>query len=62
MTGDWRDFRPTIWSLMVAIAVALLVNPWYVAVFFVGAAIGLAARTIRMRRRAPPPPPASRRR
>jgi hypothetical protein len=50
VTGDWRDFRPTIWSVMLAVAVALLVNPWFISLFFVGAAIGLTGRTLRLRR------------
>jgi hypothetical protein len=51
MTGDWRDYRPAIWSLMVALAVGLLFNPWFVSLFFVGIAIGLGAKITRGRRR-----------
>lgn len=56
MTGDWRDWRPVIWMVMLAIAVALLVNPPYIAALFLGGAIGLAVR-IRQRRRLPPARP-----
>ena len=62
MTGDWRDFRPAIWALMLAVAVALLVNPWFVSLFFVGCAVGLAARTLRLRRAAAPRAPRAGRR
>jgi len=48
--GDWKDYRPVIWSLMAAVAVALLVNPWFVSLFLVGVAIGLGARIWRGRR------------
>jgi hypothetical protein len=58
MTGDtpfgaqgWKDYRPVIWSLMAAVAVALLVKPWFVSLFLVGFAIGLGARIWRGRRR-----------
>jgi hypothetical protein len=50
MTGDWRDYRPTIWSLMAAVAVALLVRPWFISLFLVGVAIGLGARIWRAKR------------
>ncbi len=52
MRGDWRDWRPSIWLAMLGIAVALLVNPPYVAAIFWGAAIGIALRTWQQRRRA----------
>jgi hypothetical protein len=45
----WKAYRPVIWSLMAAVAVALLVNPWFVAMFPVGVAIGLSARIWRGR-------------
>ena len=51
MTGDWRDYRPMIWSLMAAVAVALLVTPWFISLFLVGVAIGLGARIWRAKRR-----------
>ncbi len=50
MTGDWRDCRPAIWLVMLAIAVALLFTQWYVSAIPLGAAIGAAFR-IRQRRR-----------
>ena len=56
MTGDWRDYRPMIWSLMAAVAVALLVKPWFVSLFLVGFAIGLGARIWRARRSRRPSP------
>ena len=51
MNGDWRVWRPAIWLVMLGIAVALLVSPWYISAVFFGAAIGAAIR-IRQRRRA----------
>jgi hypothetical protein len=51
-TGDWRDYRPAIWLVMVGIAVMLLVNPWFIGAIFFGAAIGVAAKVHRGRRRA----------
>ena len=44
------DYRPVLWALMAAAAVALLVNPWFISLFLVGAAIGIGAR-VRQRRR-----------
>ena len=52
MTGDWRDYRPAIWSLMAALAVALLIKPWFISLFLVGVAIGLGMRIWRARRAA----------
>ncbi len=49
MTGDWRDYRPAIWLAMIAVAVMLIVNPWYFGAIPLGAAIGSALR-IRQRR------------
>jgi len=49
VTGDWRDFRPVIWLTMIALALALLVSPAYIAAFPLGAAIGVSLR-IRQRR------------
>jgi hypothetical protein len=61
MTGDTPfgasgllAYRPVLWWLMLAAAVALLVNPWFVSLFLVGMAIGLAARIRRGQRRARP--------
>lgn len=51
MNDDWRVWRPAIWLVMLGIAVALLVSPWYFSALFFGAAIGSALR-IRQRRRA----------
>ena len=42
MTGDWRDYRLAIWLAMIAVAVALLVSPWLVALPVLGGAIGVA--------------------
>jgi hypothetical protein len=56
MTRDWKVYRPMIWSLMAAVAVALLVTPWFISLFLVGVAIGLGARiwrAQRSRRRSP---------
>jgi hypothetical protein len=50
MTGDWRDWRPVIWMVMIGIAVALLVTPVYIAAVFFGGAIGTGLR-IRQRQR-----------
>ena len=50
MRGDWRDWRPAIWLVMLGAAVALVVNPPYWGAVFLGAAIGAAIR-IRQRRR-----------
>ena len=54
MTGDWRDFRPAIWLVMLGIAVILLVKPWFLGAIFFGGAIGIAAKVYRGRRRARP--------
>jgi hypothetical protein len=51
VTGDWRDWRPAIWLTMLGIAVALLVNPWYLSALLFGAAIGAAFRIQQRRRR-----------
>lgn len=51
MNGDWRVWRPAIWLVMLGIAVALLVSPWYISAVFFGAAIGSVIR-IRQRQRA----------
>jgi len=53
-TGDWRDFRPAIWLVMLGIAALLLFKPWLIAVAFFGAAIGVAIKVYRGRRRARP--------
>jgi hypothetical protein len=47
----WKVYRPVIWALMAAVAVALLVNPWFVSMFLVGVAIGLGARIWRGQQR-----------
>jgi hypothetical protein len=52
MTGDWRDWRPAIWLVMLGIAVMLLVKPWYLGAVFLGAAVGAALRIRQRRRRA----------
>ena len=52
MRGDWKDWRPAIWLAMLGVAVALLVNPWYIAAIPFGAAIGAAIRIQQRRRRA----------
>jgi hypothetical protein len=51
-TGDWRDYRPAIWMVMLGIAVVLVVKPWFIGAIFFGAAIGIAAKVYRGRRRA----------
>lgn len=51
MTGDWRDYRPAIWLTMAAIAIALLVSPWLVALPVLGGAIGYAASVPKRRAR-----------
>ena len=60
MRGDWKDWRPAIWLAMLGVAVALLVNPWYIAAIPFGAAIGAAIRIQQRRRRAAAPPAGSR--
>jgi hypothetical protein len=52
MNDDWKIWRPAIWLTMIAIAVALLVNPWYFAAIPLGMAIGVGIRTQQQRRRA----------
>ena len=52
MTGDWRDWRPAIWLMMIGIAVLLLVSPFWIGALFFGAAIGAAIRINQRRRRA----------
>lgn len=52
MTGDWRDWRPAIWLVMLGIAVMLLVAPWYLGAIFLGAALGASIRIGQRRRRA----------
>ena len=51
MTNDWRVFRPAIWLAMLGIAVILVLNPPYIGVGVVGAAIGVGLRIERRRRR-----------
>jgi hypothetical protein len=51
VTTDWRAFRPAIWLAMLGIALMLLVNPPYIGVAVLGAAIGIAARVQTRRRR-----------
>lgn len=51
MTGDWRDFRPAIWLVMLGIAVMLLIAPFWYGAIFIGAAIGAAIRIQQRRRR-----------
>ena len=51
MNADWRIYRPAIWSLMLALAVALVVKPWFLSLFLVGIAIGMVAKTWRIQRR-----------
>jgi hypothetical protein len=50
MTEDWKRWRPAIWLAMLGIAIALVINPPYIGVIFIGAAIGAAIR-IRQRQR-----------
>jgi hypothetical protein len=52
VTGDWRDWRPAIWLVMLGIAVMLLVAPWYLGAIFLGGAIGAAIRIRQLRHRA----------
>lgn len=52
MNGDWRDWRPAIWLVMLGIAVMLLFSPWYLGALFFGLAIGSAIRIRQRRRRA----------
>jgi hypothetical protein len=52
MTGDWRDYRPAIWIAMVAVAVALLVQPWSISLVLLGGAAGYALGVPKRRRRA----------
>jgi hypothetical protein len=47
---DWRVYRPAIWLAILGVAVALLVNPAWIAAAPLGAAAGVALR-IRQRRR-----------
>jgi 4-amino-4-deoxy-L-arabinose transferase-like glycosyltransferase len=51
MTGDWRDYRPAIWTAMLGLALALAINPPYVGAGVLGVAIGLAIRVRQARRR-----------
>jgi hypothetical protein len=52
MTGDWRDYRPAIWSAMLGVAVLLVINPFYWSAVCFGIAIGLAFRIRQRRQRA----------
>jgi len=52
MTGDWRDYRPAIWLMMLGIAVMLLFRPFFLGAIFIGAAIGAAIRINQRRKRA----------
>ncbi len=54
MNGDWRVWRPAIWLVMLGIAVALLVSPWYISAVFVGAAIGAGSGSVSACARWPP--------
>jgi hypothetical protein len=52
MNDDWKIWRPVIWLTMVAIAVALLIQPWFLAAVPLGMAIGAGIRIQQRRRRA----------
>jgi hypothetical protein len=52
VTGDWRDYRPAIWIAMVAVAVALLVQPWSISLVLLGGAAGFALGVPKRRRTA----------
>jgi hypothetical protein len=58
MTGDWRDWRPALWLVMLGVAVIIAVSPHYLGAAFIGGAIGVALR-IRQRRRHTSRPPRS---
>jgi hypothetical protein len=62
MSDDWRVYRPAIWMAMLGIAVLLLVSPWYLAAFPLGAALGLAFKITRQRQRQRQPRPQPQRR
>jgi hypothetical protein len=49
--GGWRDYRLAIWMLYIGIAVAVLISPWIISVFFYGGALGIAVRVTQSRRR-----------
>lgn len=55
MNGDWRDYRPAIWLVMLGVALALLVDPPYLGGVLLGAAIGAAIRIRQRKRRAASP-------
>lgn len=46
---DWRVYRPAIWTAMLGIALALLINPWYICALPLGAALGIALKIRRGR-------------
>ena len=48
---DWRVYRPAIWMAMFGIAIGLLITPWYLCAVPLGAAVGIALKTRRVRRR-----------
>jgi hypothetical protein len=62
VNADWRVFRPAIWLGMLGVALMLLVNPVYIGVAVLGAALGTAARIQTGRRRLARGLPARRRR
>jgi hypothetical protein len=62
MTGDWRDYRPTIWLAMLGIAAGLVLHSALYAAPFLGAAIGVGIRVMQGRRRAARAPEPRRRR
>ena len=51
MRDDWKAFRPAIWTAMLAIAVMLLIAPFYLGAALLGAAVGIALRIEQGRRR-----------
>jgi hypothetical protein len=50
-TGDWRIFRPAIWTVMLGIALMLVLNG-YLGIAVVGAGLGIGVKIERGRRRA----------
>ncbi len=46
---SWRAWRPAIWLAMVGVAVLVLINPPYVGILLLGAALGVALRIARRR-------------
>lgn len=50
VAGDWRMFRPAIWTVMVGIALMLVLST-YIGIIVIGAGLGIGLKIGTRRRR-----------